>query len=129
MRKISCLVNTSVFQAQILTEVITMLLNKCESLLKLIQTCAEEDSSPVGYFKWIVNSDHLAHEVLYDFNLELRKAIDTDDFGDAKTLGDIYKCVRIYVSVEIFSEDYIRTLILRYNHDKSDKNRHKLETQ
>jgi hypothetical protein len=62
--------------------------------LKLVITSAEEDSSATGYLKWIINSDHLAHEVLYDIKLEgeQAKALDTDDdFGDVKTLGDVYK--------------------------------------
>ena len=72
MRKIASIVNTSVFQAQILTEVIQLLLTKCESLLNLVIKGAEEDNSATGYFKWIVNVDHLAHETLYDINSSLK---------------------------------------------------------
>ena len=129
MRKISCIVNTSAFQAQVLTEVISMLLEKWEKLLKLILASAEEDNTAVGYFKWVVNTDHLAHEVLYAIGTSEKASEIDEEFSDAKTLGDVYRCIKHFVHVEILSEDYIKTLILRYNNDKSDKNRQKLEKQ
>lgn len=131
MRKIASIVNTSIFQAQVLTEVISLMLIKCENLLKLIITNAENDNSAAGYFKWIVSSEHPAHEVLYDVRVEglNAKAQDSDDaLGDGSSLGDVYKCIKNFVHVEVLSEDYIKSLILRYNSDPSDKNKHKLET-
>lgn len=52
---------------------------------------------------------------------------DEENFGDAKTLGDVYKSIASFISVDICAEDYINTLLLRYNSDKSEKNQNKLE--
>jgi hypothetical protein len=131
MRKIASIVNTSVFQAQILTEVVTMLLSKCESLLKLIIAGAEEDNSAKGYLKWMVKIDPLAHEVLYDVKLDGKstKIVEPDDnFCDTNTLGSMYKCIKDFVKLEILSEDYIRTLYLRYITDDNKENLKKLDT-
>lgn len=131
MRKIASIVNTSVFQAQILTEIVTQLLNKWESLLKVVIAGAEEDNSATGYFKWIVRSDHLAHNVLYDIKLgeNTSKALGLDDnIGDSKTLGNMYKWIKHFVNFEILSEDYIKTLIIRYNANDNEENQNKLET-
>ena len=131
MRKISSIVNTSIFQAQILTEVIQQILTKCENLVKLIVKGAQEDNSATGYLKWIVNADHLAHETLYNIDVtgENARISDPDsNFGNSSSLGDIYKCIKNFVLNEILYEDYIRTMALRYNNDDKEENLIKLES-
>ena len=103
-----------------------MILQKWTWILKLVQKWSDDDNSASGYFKWIVNSDHLAHESIY--KLTGTTKIEDENFGDAKSLGDVYNAISTFVKNEILSEDYISTWLLRYNEDKSESNQNKLET-
>lgn len=91
-----------------------------------MQKSSDDDNSASGYFKWIVNSDHLAHESIYEIPSKEQES--EDSFGAAQSLGDVYKGISSFVKNDVLSEDYIRTLITRYNDDKSENNQNKLES-
>lgn len=92
----------------------------------MVQKSSDDDNSASGYFKWIINSDHLAHETIYEVASKDHDA--EDSFGAAQSLGDVYKGIWSFVKNDVLSEDYIRTLITRYNDDKSESNQNKLES-
>ena len=102
-----------------------MLLVKSNSLLSIIKMKSEEDSSPLGFFKWVAQIDHLAQDVLYDISEDETKIEETVYI--VKNSGSLYKCLENIFKMDILSEDYIKQLLQRYNHTKSDRNKDKLE--
>ena len=86
---------------------------------------SEEDSSPLGFFKWVAQIDHLAQDVLYDISEDETKIEETVYI--VKNSGSLYKCLENIFKMDILSEDYIKQLLQRYNHTKSDRNKDKLE--
>ena len=103
-----------------------MLTQKCVDLLKHLKTQADEASSAMGFIKWVVQIDPLAHEVLYNVTEDETKI--EDAYYDVKKWGSLFMCLQNIVHVDILSEDYIRQLVVRYNHTKNDRTQGKVET-
>ena len=124
MRKISSVVNTSMFEAQILTKLFSIFFMKWTNILTLLHKRGSEDNSTAGYFKWIVRSDHLAHEILCQVT---DKDFD-DESIDLWFSKSFHKLILKYVKNNVLSEDLIYNLILKFNADNSNENKHNLES-